>query len=65
MLNILTRIRVITVAYLILTGKVERIEKLSIKVTNGIIFEVNFIGYRQKYYSNVDPYLIELTGEIH
>ncbi|MGG4449494.1 MULTISPECIES: caspase family protein [Brevibacillus] len=60
----LTRIRVITIAYLILTGTVEQIEKLSFKVTNGIISEVTFIGYRKKYYSNVDPYRIELTGEL-
>ncbi|KZS45559.1 hypothetical protein AWU65_06290 [Paenibacillus glucanolyticus] len=60
----LTRIRVITVGHLILTGTVERIEKLSFKVTDGTISEVSFIGYRKKYYSNVDPFRIEITGKV-
>ncbi|MBW7453728.1 caspase domain-containing protein [Paenibacillus sepulcri] len=60
----LTRIRVIAVGHLILTGTVERIEKLSFQVTEGTISDVTFIGYRKKYYSNVDPYRIEINGKV-
>ncbi|KHL96799.1 hypothetical protein QW71_05235 [Paenibacillus sp. IHB B 3415] len=60
----INRIRVMTVGYLILTGTVERIEKLDFKIKNGTITEVSFAGYRTKQYSNVDPSRIELNGRI-
>ncbi|WP_339220464.1 caspase family protein [Paenibacillus sp. FSL H8-0332] len=60
----ISRIRVMTVGYLILTGTVERIEKLNFKIKDGTITEVFFTGYRTKQYSNVDPSRIELNGQI-
>lgn len=61
----LEKIRVMIVGSLILTGTIEKIESLSITLDNGIITKIHLIGYRPKYYTNVDPKRIEVNEEIN
>lgn len=61
----LEKIRVMTVGSLILTGTIDKIESLSITLDNGIITKIHLIGYRPKYYTNVDPKRIEVNEEIN
>lgn len=57
----LEKIRVMIVGSLILTGTIDKIESLSITLDKGIITKIHLIGYRPKYYSNVDPKKIEVN----
>lgn len=57
-------IRVITVGHLILTGIIDKIEELSFILKNEVVSKVHLVGYRPKYYSNVDPKRIEINEEI-
>jgi hypothetical protein len=61
----LEKIRVMIVGSLILTGTIDKIETLSITLDNGRITKIHFIGYRPKYYTNVDPKRIEVNEEIN
>ncbi|MFB9327823.1 caspase domain-containing protein [Paenibacillus aurantiacus] len=56
-------IRVSLVNWLILTGTIEKIEKLVLN-KKGNLVDVHLIGYRKKYYTNVDPVRIELIGQV-
>ncbi|MBT2644757.1 caspase family protein [Bacillus sp. ISL-41] len=55
------KIRVMIVGSLILTGTIDKIETLSLTLKNGVITKIQLIGYRPKYYSNVDPTRIEVN----
>jgi hypothetical protein len=59
-----TRIRVITVGFLILSGTVDHIERLSYQLENGKVKKVEFIGVRKKFYINEEAYRIEVSGEV-
>ncbi|KQL57121.1 MULTISPECIES: caspase family protein [Bacillaceae] len=59
------KIRVMIVGSLILTGTIDKIETLSLTLDNEVITNVHLIGYRPKYYSNVDPKRIEINEEIN
>ncbi|KAB2422116.1 MULTISPECIES: caspase family protein [Bacillus cereus group] len=54
------KIRIMIVASLILTGTLERIETLSFTVEDNVITKIKLVGYRPKYYSNVDPVKVEI-----
>lgn len=54
------QIRLMLIGSLILTRTIESIVELSFTIENEIIEEVHLIGYRHKYYSNVDPYQLEI-----
>jgi hypothetical protein len=58
------KIRVMILGSLILTGTIDKIETLSLTVDNGVITKIHLIGYRLKYYSNVDPKKVEVNEEI-
>ncbi|PLR83477.1 peptidase C14 [Bacillus canaveralius] len=60
----LEKIRVMIVGSLILTGTIDKIETLSLTLDNGVITKIHLIGYRPKYYSNVDPMKIEVNEAI-
>lgn len=53
------------VGSLILTGTVDKVETLSLTLDNGVITKIHLIGYRPKYYSNVDPKKIEVNKTIN
>jgi len=59
----LEEIRVAIICSLILTDTVEVIESLGLEVENDKV-KVHLIGYRTKYYSNVEPVKIEIKGNI-
>lgn len=59
------KIRVMIIGSLILTGTIDKIETLSLTLDNTIITNIHLIGYRPKYYSNVDPKRIEINEEIN
>lgn len=59
------KIRVMIVGSLILTGTIDKIETLSLTLDNGVITKIYLIGYRPKYYSNVDPKKIEVNEAIN
>ncbi|QQZ08537.1 caspase family protein [Heyndrickxia vini] len=59
------KIRVMIVGSLILTGTIEKIETLSLTLDNDVITKLHLVGYRPKYYSNVDPKKIEVNEEIN
>lgn len=59
------KIRVMILGSLILTGTIDKIETLSLTLDNGLITKIHFIGYRPKYYTNVDPKRIEVNEAIN
>ncbi|NMH74957.1 caspase family protein [Bacillus sp. RO2] len=59
------KIRVMIVGSLILTGAIEKIETLSLTLDNGVITKIQLIGFRPKYYSNVDPKKIDVNETIN
>lgn len=59
------KIRIMIVGSLILTGTIAKIDTLSLTLGNGIITKIHLIGYRPKYYSNVDPKKIEVNEEVN
>jgi hypothetical protein len=59
------KIRVMIVGSLILTGTIDKIENLSLTIDNGVITKIHLIGYRPKYYSNVDPEKMEVNEAIN
>lgn len=59
------KIRAMIVGSLILTGTVDKAETLSLTLDNGVITKIHLIGYRPKYYSNVDPKKIEANKAIN
>jgi hypothetical protein len=61
----LEKIRVMIVGSLILTGTIDKIETLSLTMANGVVTKIHLIGYRPKYYSNVDPKKIEVNEAIN
>lgn len=61
----LEKIRVMVVGALILTGTIAKIDTLSLSVDNKVITQIHLIGYRPKYYDNVDPVKIELNEVVN
>lgn len=59
------KIRVMIVGSLILTNTIDKIETLSLTLDNGVITKIHLIGYRPKYYTNVDPKKIEVNEAIN
>lgn len=59
-----TRIRVLTIGHLILSGTVEHIEHLNFFMQEGKMTKIDFIGIRKKYYKNVEAYRIALSIDI-
>lgn len=45
-----------------LSGSVERIERLVLSLQSSRL-QVDFVGYRQRKFSNVDPYRMQIAGE--
>lgn len=58
-------IRVALIGSLILTNTVEIIESLDLEVEDNTIKGVHLIGYRPKYYTNVEPEKIEIKGPLN
>lgn len=60
----LQRVRIFTIANLILTNTLEKIEKLKFEVVNGDIVNIHLIGFGPQYYSNVAPARIEFDRTV-
>lgn len=59
-----TRIRVMAVSYLILTGTAEHVDTLTFSVQGDKITRVDFVGIRKNHYTNVEPYRIEFSADV-